>query len=416
MAGKVSPPRESKLVKFRQIICPPNNASCTPLLKFAIQKLDWLNAHWYNSFYEFRITTNSCLQLATWNTLRCKVFPLTAILTALIPMLSLVLEEYVYRTGNVTLVRMACYLVGSALATALLSMFLVLFIYPEAAPAINSLYSLGVSQRTRCNENAINNPNHRFPVDWNGILAIIFVFGLAYPLPIFCFFACYRKMDPYFHLFKQLLPSSLLNSSGILALRVVLTFVAGFEYVRLAFVLCLLSLTIVLNAIKQLNSLKHSHMFLQNIKMYTQIQVIFKILHCPLKADSLLAMGGSQFYVSPEAVLIIIGWDKLPIPLTVMFLMIFSLAVLVVFMYAKSAAKLGETSRELIFCSIQNLRKSPRGKEWSLKLMSKVWSGKDRIRMYYGDGRSLEFQQDSPVEYLFVLLNNITNLLMLFAV
>ncbi|CAL8128293.1 unnamed protein product [Orchesella dallaii] len=320
MAGNGSPPRDSKLVKFCRIICPPNNASCTPLLKYAIQRLDWLNAHWYNSIYEFRTTSNSCLQLATWNTLRCKVFPLTAILTALIPMLSLVLEEYFYRTGKVTLVRMACYLVGSALGTALLSMFLILFIYPEAAPAFNSLYSLCDSQRTR----VINNPNHRFPVDWNGILAIILVFGLAYPLPIFVF-----------------------------------------------------SLATV---------------------------------------ESLLAMGGSQFYVSPEAVLIIIGWDKLPLPLTGMFLMIFSLAVLVVFMYAKSAAKLGDTSRELIFSSIQNLRKSPRGKEWSLKLMSKVWSGKDRIKMYYGDGRSLEFQQHSPVEYLFVLLNNITNLLMLFAV
>ncbi|CAL8128319.1 unnamed protein product [Orchesella dallaii] len=412
MAGNDSPRRESKYIKFRRIICPPNNDSFTPLLKFSIERFNWLNNHWYNSFYEFRTTSNSCLQLATWNTLSCKVFPLIAILTALIPMLSLVLEEYFCRTGKVTLVRMACYLMGSAIGTAFLLMILILFTYPDAAPAMNALYFLGDSQ---CKQD-INNPNHRYPVDWNGILAILLVFSIIYPLPISCFFACYRKMDPYFYLLKLLLPSSLLNSSGILALRVIITFVVTFEYSRLAFVLCLISLTVVESAIKVLNSLKRSHMFLHNIKIYTQIHVIFKILHCPLKAEGLLAIGGSQFYLPPEAILIIIGWDKLPIPLTAMFTMLFFLNVLVVFMYSKSAAKLGDTSRELIFSSLQNLRKSPRGKEWSLKLMSKVWSGKDRIRMYYGNGRSLEFQQHSPVEYLFVLLNNIANLLMLFEV
>ncbi|CAL8128309.1 unnamed protein product [Orchesella dallaii] len=384
MEGNDSPRRESKCIKFHRIICPPNNASFTPLLKFSIERFNWLNNHWYNSFYEFRITSNSCLQLATWKTVSCKVFPLTAILTALIPMLSLVLEEYFYRTGKVTLVRMACYLMGSAIGIAFLLMILILFIYPDAAPAMNALYILCDSQ---CKPD-IDNSNHRYPVDWNGILAILLL----------------------------LLPSSLLNSFGILALRVMITFVVTFEYSRLAFVLCLISLTVVESAIKVLNSLKRSHMVLQNIKIYTQIQVIFKILHCPLKTEGLLAIGGSQFYLSPEAILIIIGWDKLPIPLTAMFAMLFFLNVLVVFMYSKSAAKLGDTSRELIFSSLQDLRKSPRGKEWSLKLMSKMWSGKDRIKMYYGNGRSLEFQQHSPVEYLYVLLNNIANLLMLFEV
>jgi len=123
-------------------------------------------------------------------------------------------------------------------------------------------------------------------------------------------------------------------------------------------------------------------------------------------------MAGSQIFLSIEATVIIFGWDKLPLPLIGFFVTVFISSTVVAFMYAKWAAKLGQTSQQLIFNCCQKLE-ARKGMEKGWKVLLKVWESKDKIRMYYGDGSTLEFQRSSPALFLFVLLNNITTLLLL---
>ncbi|ODM89000.1 DNA-directed RNA polymerase III subunit RPC2 [Orchesella cincta] len=113
-------------------------------------------------------------------------------------------------------------------------------------------------------------------------------------------------------------------------------------------------------------------------------------------------MAGSQFFLCPEAAVIIIAGDKFPMIITAFFISAFTITTLVVFMYAKWSAKVCEASQELVHSCRKQLKIDLQRNGWSDKVMSKVWAGKDRVRIYYGDGRTLEFQRSSPDKWKLV--------------
>jgi len=249
-------------------------------------------------------------------------------------------------------------------------------------------------------------------MDIIGSLTFLIAFVFIYPSPLFCLFLCLRKLDPFYYIFQYFLLSTLANSYPVFALRTLLTFICLFEYIRCSYFLSVVPLTVIAKTIRQLHDLNRVGIIKNSSIIYTQIQLIFKTYHKPLKIANLLAISGWQIFLSLEAVVIIGGWNKLPPPLTGFFVMIFGISTFVAFMYAKWAAKVSEASQELIHGCFRYTKEHKRN-EFEWKVMAKVWGGKDRVKIYYGDGSSHEFQRHSPSEFLFVLLNNITNLLIL---
>jgi len=118
-------------------------------------------------------------------------------------------------------------------------------------------------------------------VDATGCFAVLFVVLFLYPIPFYCVFLCVRKIDPYFYICQYFIPfsSTTLKLYTLLGARIVVASIFWFEYVRCAYILCLMPLMVISSAIRELETLSNSKVSRKNTKIYTQIQILFKTCH-----------------------------------------------------------------------------------------------------------------------------------------
>jgi len=129
---------------------------CTPLLKFAVNRLDAVNDRLYKPFVEFRADSDpmdmdafTSLKLTSCDANFHIALQLISMMMGIIPSIILLVQEYMWRSGTIPLLAFTLFGCIIALGAMFISMCLVIYFYPEAEDAANALFTLCDSQRKR---------------------------------------------------------------------------------------------------------------------------------------------------------------------------------------------------------------------------------------------------------------------------
>ncbi|CAL8124718.1 unnamed protein product [Orchesella dallaii] len=193
----------------------------------------------------------------------------------------------------------------------------------------------------------------------------------------------------------------------------ILMFICMCETMRSINLMSLFGLLFLCTTLRMLKMLMR-HRYSQNShwRMYTQLQIIFKIVYPSYKKGNFIIAVALQPLLCLLAWLAIKGWGRVLIALWALFTTTFVLGVFIMTVYMTSSAKINTDSGRLIDSQRTRFYSIRRMGKWNYHILWRIWVAQSKLVVPYG--ANLEFSRSTPTMYFNLLANNSANMLICF--